>query len=212
MQGTDLQVFGPAGARDRLVALLNLALPRQEDQDRFMVLALVEPLGFQGPHHLGRQGFALPGRLVLDGHREAPPFAGEQRRLRELFAQGLEVQRRRHHQEAHLRGNQRAGLPQQGQGEVRLAAALVEFIEDHAGHPLQAGVGLQLPQEEAVGQDLDPSGRRHAAFQANPIADPFADLLPQAAGQALGRGFGGQATRLEHQDAAALRRQRLEQR
>ena len=88
----------------------------------------------------------------------------------------------------------------------------MEFIEDHAGHPLQAGVGLQLPQEEAVGQDLDPSDGRHAAFQANPIADTVADLLPQAAGQALGRGFGGQATRLEHQDAAALRRQRLEQR
>ena len=116
MQGAELQLPAPAAGGDRLLALLNLPLPREKHQHGFRRRALIQPVAFQGPHHLGRQAFPLPGRLMADGHRMAAAFAGEQGGLRQLLLQGLQVEGGGHQQQPQLRRQHRSRFPQQGQG------------------------------------------------------------------------------------------------
>ena len=205
VQGAELQLPAPAAGGDRLLALLNLPLPRQKHQHGFRRRALIQPVAFQGPHHLGRQAFPLPGRLMADGHRMAAAFAGEQGGLRQLLLQGLQVEGGGHQQQPQLRRQHRSRFPQQGQGQVGVAAPLVEFVEDHAAHPRQAGVGLELPQKQPIGEQLDAGGRRDPALQPHAVAHALAHRFPEAGGQALRRRLGRQPPRLQHQDAAVVR-------
>ena len=79
----------------------------------------------------------------------------------------------------------------------------MKFIEDHAGHPVQAWIALQLPQKQAVGEHLDARGGRHAAFQAHAVAHPLAHSFSELCSDALCGGLGRQPPRLEHEDAPA---------
>ena len=205
MQGAQLQLPAPAGGGDRLQGLLDLALARQEHQHRFAAAALIEPVALQGAHHLPGQGLALPRRQVADLHRMAAPFACEQTGLGQLLLQRLQVERGRHHQQPQFGHQQRPGFPQQRQCQIGFAAPFVEFIEDHAGHALQRGIGLQLPQEQAIGEHLDAGGRRYAALQAHAIPHPLADWLPQLRRQTFGCGLRGHTPGFQHQDPAVIR-------
>jgi hypothetical protein len=54
---------------------------------------------------------------------------------------------------------QALGIARQGQAEVGVQAALVELVEDHAGHALQGRIGLQSPQKQAPGESLQAGAR-----------------------------------------------------
>ena len=93
VQQAELHVVRPAGAGDGLLAEPQLPLAGQEHQHGFIRLSSIEPVGFQGAHHLGLERLPLPWRLVADAHRVAAAFAGEQRGFRQLLHQGLQVER-----------------------------------------------------------------------------------------------------------------------
>ncbi|MDT4824390.1 hypothetical protein FQZ97_576370 [compost metagenome] len=77
----------------------------------------------------------------------------------------------------------------------------MEFVEDHQADAVQRRVVLQAAGEDALGDHLDARPRADLAVQADAVADRFADLLAQLAGQPLGGGARGQPARLEHEDA-----------
>ena len=92
----------------------------------------------------------------------------------------------------------------ESQAEVRVNAALVELVEDHEPDPLQGGIRLDQPGQDALGEDLDPGGRAHRRFVPDPVADQLPDLLSGQCGHTTRRRPGGQAPGLEHQDSPAL--------
>ena len=112
VQRTHLQLRAPAGFGDGLLGLLNLPLPWQKHQHRFVVAPLVEPVAFEGADHLRWERFPLPRRLVADGHRMTASLAAEQHRFWQLLHQRLQVERGGHHQEPQLRHQQVSGLTQ----------------------------------------------------------------------------------------------------
>ena len=88
--------------------------------------------------------------------------------------------------------------------EVGLQAALVEFVEDHAGHALQCRIVLQHPRQHAFGDDLDHRVRARPGIEPRAVPDPSADVLGQQPGHATRHGAGRNAARLKHDDAPPL--------
>ena len=99
-----------------------------------------------------------------------------------------------------------AALEREREAEVGLQRALVELVEDHAADAGEVGVGLEHPGQDALGHHLDAAARHRLAADA--VADAAPDRLAEAFGQPLGGGAGGDAARLEHQDAAGRCRRR----
>ena len=128
-------------------------------------------------------------------------LAGHHRRVTEQRGQALTLQGRGHQQHLErLVTQQLAAIEGQRQGQVGIQAAFVEFVEDHQADAFQRRIVLQTAGEDALGDHLDAGPRADLAVQADAIAHRLADALAQLAGQALGGGAGGQATRLQHQD------------
>ena len=92
---------------------------------------------------------------------------------------------------------------QKRQREVGLQRALVHLVEDHAGHAVQAGIGLQAADQQALGDHLDAGGGGDGAVEPGAVADGVADRLAAQRRHARRRGAGGQPARLQHDDAAA---------
>ncbi len=127
-------------------------------------------------------------------------LGGQDRRIAHQRGDRGGVEGGGHHQQHQFGPQRRAELQRQGQPQVGLQAALVEFVEDQAADARQIGVRLDHPGEDTFGDHLDP--RPGDRLAADAVADPGPDLLAQAFGQALGGGAGGDPARLEHQDAA----------
>ncbi len=97
-----------------------------------------------------------------------------------------------------------AGVEGQRQPEVGLEAALVELVEDHQSHTLEAGITLQPPGEDPLGHHLDTRGGADPPVVAGAVADGFAYRFTQQRRHPPGRSPGGEPARLEHDDATAL--------
>ena len=76
----------------------------------------------------------------------------------------------------------------------------MKFIEDHAPHPIERGIALQAPQEEAVGDHFHLGAIGSLLFPAHGITDARADVFSKALGKTGGGRFGGQSPRLDHPD------------
>ena len=159
MQGCAGHRPPPGRGFDRPLGIADLPLARQEHQHRLARVPFLQPVALQGPHHLLLQPFPLPRPLVVHQHGKTAAPTRDHGGPIQPGRQGFQVQGGGHHQQPQLRPQQAAGLAHQGQGQVRLGAAFVEFIEDHAGHPLQGGIGLQATQEQAPGEDLEAGAR-----------------------------------------------------
>ena len=75
----------------------------------------------------------------------------------------------------------------------------MKFIEDHAPHPIERGIALQAPQEEAVGDHFHLGAAADRLPRAG-ITDARADVFSKALGKTGGGRFGGQSPRLDHPD------------
>ena len=76
----------------------------------------------------------------------------------------------------------------------------MEFVEQDGADPLQGRVALEQPDQDALGHHLDPGLRADLAVHPDPVADRFADGLPQHVRHAAGGGAGGQPARFQHDD------------
>ena len=107
-----------------------------------------------------------------------------------------------HRQQPQLGAQHALQVEAERQAEVGFQRALVDFVQDHRGDAVQAGIGLQAADQQALGDDLDAGFGGAGAVQAGAEADGAADRLVQQQGHAGGGGAGGEAARLQHQDPA----------
>ena len=204
MQQNAVDVAPPGGGFDGPARCLQLPEARQEDQHGAAGLGLVQPVAFEGPQHLALQPLVLPRRLVGDRDRMAAALAADHAGPVQLGGQRFQIEGGRHHQQPQLRAQQAAGLTHQGQGQIRFGLALMEFVEDHAGHPFEGGIGLETAQEQAGSDHLQAGGRRGARFQSDAVPHPAANGFAQIGRQALGGRPGRQPARLQQQEPALL--------
>ena len=144
--------------------------------------------------------------------REGAAFAGHHRRIAEPPGDPRPVERRRHHQNAQILAQAGLHVARQRQTEIGIQRALVKFVEQHRGDPVQLGIVQNLLREDAFGDDLDPGRARHFRAEPDAIADPLADRLPQRPGHPLGARPRGDPSRFQHDDAPAGEPRRVEQR
>ncbi len=93
-------------------------------------------------------------------------------------------------------------VEQQRQRQIRLQAALVEFVEDHQRHAAQLGIALQHARQDAFRHHFQSGGRPDAVLAAHAKADGGAGLLAELLRQALRHVARRQPTRLQHNNAA----------
>ncbi|WP_250708198.1 hypothetical protein, partial [Actinomyces sp. 217892] len=82
---------------------------------------------------------------------------------------------------------QGARVEQEGEEEVGVEGALVDLVEDDGGGTGQVRLGLEAPQEEPGGDDLDAGGAAGAPLAAHGVADGASDLLADQAREAAAR-------------------------
>ncbi|MNJ33844.1 hypothetical protein D3C77_285340 [compost metagenome] len=209
--GIELQ-FAVQGAQQNVLTLTQCLLQR-----------LVHPADFG----LTGQKHQQAARLIGDGlqyaidhpwldvlarlERPAPayidrvhaPFTADHRRLIEQARQAFAFEGCRHQQNLQRRliTQQLTAIEAQGQGQVSVEAAFVEFVENQQPDALQRRIGLQTAGEDAFGDHFNPGFGTDFAVQPNPVADRLPDLLAQLAGQSLGRRAGGKPAWLKHENA-----------
>ena len=138
-----------------------------------------------------------------DLDRKGPPFAFDHRRAAHQAREKRAVERRRHGQQAQIRAQRRLRVERQRQAEIAVEAALMDLVEQHRGDAGQLRIGLDAPQEDALGEDGDPRARRALAVEPGRVADRAADGLAGQRRHPLGGGAGGEAAGGEQQDFAA---------
>lgn len=183
----------------------DLRPPRQEHQD------VPLPLG-EGPLHRVRlvgDGVVPGGRgQVVGADREGPPRAAHHRGVG--AEEGLErghVQGGGHDQKAQLGAERPLGVQGEGKPQIGLQRALVELVEDHPRHALEAGILLDEAQEHPLGEHFQAGGGGDAGLL--PDAQPHG--RPHRLAEARGEPAGGEPRRgaagFEQQPAAAERGQ-----
>ena len=204
MQQRQLLRLPPGGGLDEALAGQQFATAGKKHQSGAGAFGALQPVLLEGADHLVFQPLLRPRKLVQHLHRPAAPFALDQRGPRQSLLQRLTVEGGRHEQQPQIRPQQLAGLAQQSQGQIGLGASLMELVEDDAGHPLQSGVFLELAQEKACGEHLQPRATGDPALQSHAIADPLADAFAQFVRQAQRRVAGRQPARFQHQQASLI--------
>lgn len=179
----------------------DLGLPRQEHQDAAAFIVQRFNNGLHQPRLDELARLERPPPAHID--REHAAFAAQDRRVVQHPGQTLAFQGRRHQEDFQrlLVAEQIAAIEAQGQGQVGVEAALVEFVEDQQADAFQRRIILQATGQDALGDHLDAGIRADLAVEADPVAHSFADLFPQFAGQPFGRRPRRQASWFEHENA-----------
>ncbi|CAH0326224.1 hypothetical protein SRABI111_06083 [Pseudomonas carnis] len=135
-------------------------------------------------------------------HREHAPVTAQDRRVIQQAGQAFAFKGGGHQQDFQrlLVAKQLASVEAQGQRQVGVEAALVEFVEDQQAHAVQRRIVLQAAGEDTFGDNLDARVGADFAVQANAVAHGLTDLFTQFTGQPLGSSTGSQAPGFEHQD------------
>ncbi len=183
----------------QIVHTTYLSLPRQEHQHAARLL-------IQRLHHrLHDPRFNAFTRLERSSpalhDRKHAALAAHHRCVIQQSRQPRAFQRGGHEQQLErFIAQQNARIEGQRQGQIGVQAALVKFVEDHQTHAFKGWIVLQATRKDAFGDDFDAGVRPDLAVQPDAIADGFANLLAQLAGQALSRRTGRQPARFEHDD------------
>ena len=115
------------------------------------------------------------------------------------------VDRRRHDEEPQILAQPLLHVARQREAEIGIERALVEFVEQDGGDPVEHRVVEHEPREHALGDDFDPRAPRHLRAEAHPQADRVADALAERLRHPLRRRARGEPPRLEDENAAVLR-------
>ncbi|MNF58996.1 hypothetical protein D3C84_405760 [compost metagenome] len=186
--------------RQLLMDTPDFRLPRQEHQQAagFIVQRFQDGLHQARLDELARLERPAPAHR----YRVHAAFATQDRRIIEQAGQAFAFQGRRHQQDLQwlFVPKQLTTVQAQGQGQVGIETTFVVLIEDQQAHAFERRVFLQAPGEDAFGDHFDTGVRSDLAVQANPVADRFADLFPEFAGEALGRRPRRQPARFKHED------------
>ncbi len=200
-------------ARELFAGLEDVLFGRHEDEDVPGAVAGLEPVhGLDGLldviRVLGPPGRGVVG-LVLDLDREHAPADVDDGRAPERLAELFRVEGRRGDDELEVGAGveERPGDPEQ---EIDVEAPLVGLVDDERVVFVEAGVGLRLGEEHAVGHDLDIGVMRGPVLEPDLVADRPAQGLAELLGDAVGDGDGGDAAGLGAADLADRAAPRLE--
>jgi hypothetical protein len=89
------------------------------------------------------------------------------------------------------------------EGEIAFEVAFVEFVEDDAIDAAEFGIAQQAAGEDAFGDEAKPGARAGGIFEADLIADSFADSLAALGRDEAGGQARGEAARFEDDDVKA---------
>ena len=176
--------LGDAGKKGEHAALL----PRQGLADR------------GGGRLLDR---ALATTDVVQRQRVATALAGNDRRIAEQRRDPGAIERRGHGDDPQIGPKRCLDVERQGQAEIAVEAALVNFIEQHGRDAGEFGIGLDTTKVDALGQHHDPGCRRRPAVHPRRIADQLADGLAGEHRHPLGGSPRCQAAWRQQQDLTA---------
>ena len=190
---TDLPLTGQkhqhvAGAFTlRLIHRVDQAVPGVRTAARGLVLILRRPVA-----HLDRKQPA--GDF---DHRRGPT-----RGIGKVAGEALGVERGRGDNDFQIRplGQQIAQVAKQ---KIDVQAALVRLVDDQRVVGIQVRIALRLGQQDAIGHQLDMTGRAEAIGEADLVADSLAERAAQFFSDTVGGGTRGNPARLGMADQAA---------
>ncbi len=194
----DADLFGTLGDT------VDLALAGQKDQQGFGARGgqlLRQPGHVAGDIGLHRQGLVAAEIMGID--RKSPAEALKRSGARQDGQHALTVERRRHDEQAQVVAQHRLGVTGEGQAEIGIKAAFVEFIEDDAAHAFERRIVEDAARENAFSDDLDAGFGADLAFAADTETDGFADALVQGLGHARGGGASCQPPGLQQDNRLA---------
>ena len=146
------------------------------------------------------------GPLVLDLDEMAASGRLQDGTMEER-CDGTRIQRGGHGQQPQ-RGTGLAHLAQQGQGQVGLQAALVQFVEDDRADraapallALQEGIGLQPAGQQPLGQNFQPGLGTDLRLESHAKADLAAQMSAAFRRDSLSHQAGSGPSGLEQQDS-----------
>ncbi len=149
---------------------------------------------------------------IAGAHVETAAARGDDRRPVEQARERFQIERRRHDDEAQIVAQGLLALDREREPQVRVDAALVEFVEQHAAVIRERRILLQHAREDPLGDDLDPRLAPDSRIQPRAVAcapaDRFAEQLRDAGRDRACR----QAPRLQHDELAPGEPSRIEQR
>ena len=152
----------------------DLALPRQEDQDRAVFAR-------ERVERDARDLVLDPGvRVAADiarRDRKGATLAFDQRRGSQERSHSRAVERRRHDEEAQVLAQGALRVEREGETKIGVERALVELVEQDGRDPFERGVIEDHAGKHALGHDLDAGALRHEAGQPNAQADRLANLF-----------------------------------
>ena len=140
---------------------------------------------------------------MCDGKLEQAALGTQNRASFEKSGDRSGVERRRHHDDQQIRPPGALQTTQQRQRKIGFQMPLVKLVQHHGIDAGEQRIRDQTARENAFGEESKPGSRARHFFEANLIADGFAQLFPQFLRYAARGQSRGQPARLQHQDLAA---------
>jgi len=154
-----------------------------------------------------RAGWKGGGGTVGDFDREDAALGADDRGIIQVCCDRLSLQSGGHDDEFEVGADGLLDFAEEGQGEIGVEIAFVEFVEDDEAdppHAFQIRIVEELAGEDAFGEDADAGGGGEAFFEADVVADLAAEGPAIFVGDAFGGGAGGDAAGLEHDDVGMI--------
>ena len=114
---------------------------------------------------------------MSDREIEEAAFGAKDGAAAQIARDGRGVERGRHHDEAQIRPRGGLQAAEQGERQVAFQMALVELVEHHGVDAGELRIGDQAAREDAFGEEAQAGARSGDFFEANLVADRFADTF-----------------------------------
>lgn len=144
--------------------------------------------------------------------RKHLPFAGDDRCLAQELADRSAIQRSRHDEQAQVRTKEPLRFETEGQAGVGLEAAFMKLVEEDGAIRAEGRILLEQPGQNPFGHHLDAGLRPDLRVEPHAIADGVPGSFIERRRHALGRGPGGEAPGLQHEELPALKPGSIQQR
>jgi len=125
---------------------------------------------------LSRNGDVGFGMLDID--REHPAKALDDFRVHQAAETGA-IDGGGHGQQPQLGPQHPSKVQAQRESQIGFKRTLMDFVQDHRRDAIQAGVGLQAANQQALGDDFDPRGGRGGAVDPGAETDCASDRFIQ---------------------------------
>ncbi len=205
VEGKDIEVAGPSFAAEGVDGFADFVGTRHEDEGVALAAGIdgiAADTGRVVPEFAFHRDFF---RGVADVDRERA--AGGDEVVgggTEVRPQGIGLEGGRHHEDGEVRTLRFLERERSGQRDVAVEVAFVEFVEDDGGDSFEGGVVDHAAEQDAFGDEADARLAAADIFEADLIADLFAEADIHFFGDPAGEHAGGDSAGLEDDDFAGL--------